>query len=151
MDNMTIQDYAAMQNLMCDRSHAWGKGAGIWAIVAIILIAFIAIIWQKNCNEKVQFATSLARLDGRVDAIEPAVTSQGNNLYKLNGVMSATVQGVGDLKECVNDKLDLLENQVLFQRRGCGCNSGCGNREFRQSSVYNLASTSVTVDETCRN
>lgn len=153
MDNMSIQDYAAMQNIMGERSHAWGKGAGIWAIVAVIIIAFLVIVWQKNCNEKVQFATSLARLDGRVDAIEPAVTSQGNNIYKINGVLASTVQGVGDLKECVNDKIDFLENQVLFQRRrgGCGCNDGCGNREFRQTSTYNLASTNVTVDETCRN
>lgn len=149
MDGMTFQDYAKMQELMCDKSHSWGKGAGIWAIVAIILIAFIALIWNRNCNEKVQFATAVAKLDGRLDAVEPAVTAQGNNLYKLNGVVSATVQGVGDLKECTNDKLACLENQVLFQRRSGGC--GCGNREFRQTSTYNLASTNVTVDETCRN
>lgn len=135
--------------------HGWGLTTAAYLIVAAIVLAFFVYVWQKNCNEKVQFATSMARLDGRVDAIEPAVTAQGNNLYKLNGTMSATVQGVKSLKESVDNQLFELNDEVFYNpgRRGrhsgnCG---GCGNREFRQSSTYNLASTTVTVDETCRN
>ena len=150
MSGLSVQDYAAMREIEQHR----GKDHSIYTvgllIVAAIVIAFFVYMFSKNSNEKVQFATAVSKLDGRLDALEPAVTAQGNNIYRLNGVVSSTVQGVGDMKECVNDKLALLENQVLFQRRGSGCGCG-GNREFRQTSTYNLASTNVTVDETCRN
>lgn len=150
MSGLSVQDYAAMREIEQHR----GKDHSIYTvgllIVAAIVIAFFVYMFSKNSNEKVQFATAVSKLDGRLDAIEPAVTAQGNNIYRLNGVVASTVQGVGDLKECTNDKLALLENQVLFQRRGGGCGCG-GNREFRQTSTYNLASTNVTVDETCRN
>ena len=154
MENMSIQDYVGMQSLMCDKSSAWGKGSGIWAIVAVIIILAIVLVWRSNCNEKVQFATSLARLDGRLDAVEPVVTAHGNNLYRLNGTTSATVQGVKDLKENTYNQLYELNDEIFYNpgRRGrCGGGCGCGNREFRQTSTYNLASTNVTVDETCRN
>ena len=150
MNGLSVQDYAAMREIEQHR----GKDHSIYTvgllIVAAIVIAFFVYMFSKNSNEKVQFATAVAKLDGRLDAIEPALTSQGNNIYRLNGVVASTVQGVGDLKECTGDKLALLENQVLFQRRSGGCGCG-GNREFRQTSTYNLASTNVTVDETCRN
>lgn len=151
MNGLSVQDYAAMRDI----EHHKSKDQSIYTvgllIVAAIVIAFFVWMFGKNSNEKVQFATAVAKLDGRLDAIEPAVTAQGNNIYRINGVLSSTVQGVGDLKECTNDKLAFLENQVLFQRGrngGCGCS---GNREFKQTSTYNLASTNVTVDETCRN
>ena len=121
----------------------------LWVIAAVVIIALIAYLWNKNCTEKAEIAAGVQRLVGRVDAIEPAVTAQGSNIYKLNGVVSATVQGVGDLKECTNDKLDFLEGQVLFQgNRRCG---GCGGSEYKRTQTYNLASTALTVDDTCRN
>jgi hypothetical protein len=87
-----------------------------------------------------------------VDALEPAVTSQGNNIYTLNGVVASTVQGVKDMKQCFGDDIYQLNEEIFYGARrtrgGCG---GCGNREFKQTSTYNLASTNVTVDETCRN
>jgi hypothetical protein len=151
MEAKDLLEIQAIEN-MGDKNHnkGWSRDTALWIIAAVIVVAFVFWGWQRGCTEKTEIAVGLANLAGRVNAIEPAVTSQGNNIYKLNGVVSATVQGVGDLKECTNDKLDFLEGQVLFQngRRSCG---GCGNREFKQSSTYNLASTQVTVDETCRN
>ena len=152
MNGLSVQDYAAMRDI----EHHKSKDQSIYTvgllIVAAIVIAFFVWMFGKNSNEKVQFATAVAKLDGRLDAIEPAVTAQGNNIYRINGVLSSTVQGVGDLKECTNDKLAFLEGKVLFQGRGRSGSCGCGgNREFKQSSTYNLASTTVTVDETCRN
>lgn len=152
MADFNLQDYAAMRELECGHKKGWSESIALYIIGFVIFLAILAWAWNKMSTEKTEIAVGLANVVGRVNAIEPAVTSQGNNIYKINGVLSSTVQGVGDLKECTNDKLDLLENQILFQRsrRGCGCNDGCGNREFRQTSTYNLASTNVTVDETCR-
>lgn len=151
MNGLSVQDYAAMRDI----EHHKSKDHSIYTvgllIVAAIVIAFFVWMFGKNSNEKVQFATAVAKLDGRLDAIEPAVTAQGNNIYRLNGVVASTVQGVGDLKECTNDKLDFLEGQVLFQGRGRSGSCGCGGREFKQTSTYNLASTNVTVEENCRN
>lgn len=150
MADMSLQDYAAMRELESGHKKGWGESIALYIIGFVILLAILVWAWNKMNTEKTEIAVGLANIAGRVNALEPAVTSQGNNIYKINGVLASTVQGVGDLKECTNDKLDLFEDQILFQR-GRGCGSGCGNREFRQTSTYNLASTSVTVDETCRN
>lgn len=154
MADFNLQDYAAMRDLECQHRKGWGSTTALWVIAAVIIIGFIVYNWTVNCNEKVQFATGLAKLDGRVDAIEPVVTAHGNNLYSLNGVTSATVQGVKDMKHTFGEDIFQLNDEIFYnprRRSGCGCNSGCGNREFRQTSTYNLASTNVTVDETCRN
>ena len=153
MSGLSVQDYAAMRDIEQNR----GKDHSIYTVgllmVAAIVIAFFVYMFSKNSNEKVQFATAVAKLDGRIDAIEPAVTSQGNNIYRLNGVVASTTQGVKDLKQSVDDQLYELNDEVFYSRRhrnggGCGCG---GNREFKQTSTYNLASTNVTVDETCSN
>lgn len=126
----------------------------LWVIVAVVIFAVIVWVWNKNCTEKAEIAAGVQKLVGRVDALEPAVTSQGNNIYTLNGVMASTVQGVKDLKQCFGDDIYQLNEEIFYGRShshgrgGCG---GCGGREFKQTSTYNLASTNVTVDETCRN
>lgn len=153
MNGLSVQDYAAMRDIEYHKNKDHSIYTVGLLIVAAIVIAFFVWMFGKNSNEKVQFATAVSKLDGRLDALEPAVTAQGNNIYRLNGVVASTVQGVGDLKECTNDKLAFLEGQVLFQGRGRsgGCGCGCGGREFKQTSTYNLASTNVTVEENCRN
>ena len=154
MNGLSVQDYAAMRDI----EHHKSKDQSIYTvgllIVAAIVIAFFVWMFGKNSNEKVQFATAVAKLDGRIDAIEPALTSQGNNIYRLNGVVASTTQGVKDMKQNFEDQLYELNDEVFYSRhnrnRGSGCGCG-GNREFKQTSTYNLASTNVTVDETCRN
>lgn len=127
----------------------WSGKTALWVIAAVIVVAFVFWGWKHGCNEQQATAVAVANLNGRINAIEPALTAQGNNLYSLNGVVSATVQGVKAMKECFGEQLFELNDEVFYnRRRGCG---GCGNREFKQSSTYNLASTAVTVDETCRN
>lgn len=123
----------------------------LWAIFAIVIIALLVWVWNRNCTEKAEIAAGVQKLVGRVDALEPAVTSQGNNIYALNNAVSATVQGVKDMKQCFGEDIYQLNEEVFYnprRRSGCG---GCGNREFKQTSTYNLASTNVTVDESCRN
>ena len=155
MSGLSVQDYAAMREIEQHR----GKDHSIYTvgllIVAAIVIAFFVYMFSKNSNEKVQFATAVSKLDGRLDAIEPAVTAQGNNIYRLNGVVASTTQGVKDMKQNFEDQLYELNDEVFYSRSNrhgrsgsCGCG---GNREFKQTSTYNLASTNVTVEENCRN
>lgn len=137
---------------MENEGKGWGMTTALWVIVAVVILALLAYIWNKNCTEKAEIAAGVQKLVGRVDALEPAVTSQGNNIYTLNGVVASTVQGVKDMKQCFGDDIYQLNEEIFYgarhRRGGCG---GCGNREFKQTSTYNLASTNVTVDETCRN
>lgn len=128
---------------------SWGGNIALYIIAAVIVIAIFAWLWNHNANEKAQFATGIANLQGRVNAIEPALTAQGNNIFSLNGVVASTVQGVKDMKECFGYDISELNNAVFTARTRSGC-GGCGNREFKQSQTYNLASTTVTVDDTCR-
>ena len=128
----------------------WGGNIALYIIAAVIIIAILAYMWHKNANEKAQFSTGIAELVGRVNALEPAVTAQGNNLFALNGALASTVQGVKDMKECFGYDIAGLNEAVFAPRTRTACGS-CGNREFKQSSTYNLASTQVIVDETCRN
>lgn len=142
---MSLQDYAAMRELESGHKKGWSESIALYLIGFVIFLAIIVWAWNKMNTEKTEIAVGLANVVGRVNAIEPAVTSQGNSIFNLNGVVSAAVQGVSDFKECTIDKFNALEGSIF--RRSCG---SCGNREFKQSSVYNLASTNVTVDETCR-
>lgn len=150
MADMTLSDYANMRALEHEKTKGWGSATALWVIAAVIIVAFIAMIWQRNCTEKAEIAAGVQKLVGRVDAIEPAVTSQGNNLFSLNGVVASTVQGVKDIKTCFGEDIYQLNEEVFYGRRGRS--GGCcgGGREFKQTSTYNLASTAVTVDETCR-
>lgn len=128
---------------------SWGGNIALYLIVGVIVIAIFAWLWNHNSNEKAQFATGIANLQGRVNAIEPVLTAQGNNIFSLNGVMASTVQGVKDIKETFGYDIAGLNDAVFTARTRSGC-GGCGNREFKQSQTYNLASTTVTVDDTCR-
>lgn len=151
---MDLKDYAELKALENDKHKGWGSSIALYIIAAVIVIAWFVYVWQQNCNEKVQFATGLANVVGRVNAIEPAVTAQGENLFKLNGAFSATAQGVRDFKDCASSQLYQLNDEV-FYNSGCrrsrsGNCGGEGNRVFKQSQTYNLASTQVTVDDYCR-
>lgn len=128
----------------------WGGNIALYIIAAVIVLAIFAWLWNRNSNEKAQFATGIANLQGRVNAIEPVLTAQGNNIFSLNGVIASTVQGVKDMKECFGYDIAGLNDAVFTARTRSGSCGGCGNREFKQSQVYNLASTTVTVDDTCR-
>ena len=126
----------------------------LWAIFAIVIIALLVWVWNKNCTEKAEIAAGVQKLVGRVDALEPAVTAQGNNIYALNNAVSATAQGVKDMKQCFGDDIYQLNEEIFYGRshsRGRGGCGGCGGSEYKRTQTYNLASTALTVDDTCRN
>jgi hypothetical protein len=146
---MTFQDFATMQEMTHQRTRGWSSATALWVIAAVIVVAFFVYNWSHSCNEKIQFATGLANITGRVNALEPAVTAHGNNLYALNGVTAAAVQGIGDAKQNFAEQIYELNNQVFYGRRGC-CNGSSNNgRQFTQTSNYTLASQAVAVTESC--
>lgn len=147
---MDFDDLVKAEYLKREEHSGWGGNIALYIIAGVIIIAIFAYLWNKNSNEKAQFSVGIANLQGKLAALEPAVTAQGNNIFQLNGVVASTVQGVKDMKETFGYDIAGLNDAVFTARNRSGC-GGCGNREFKQSSTYNLASTQVTVDETCRN
>lgn len=157
---MTISDYAAIKELENEHRDGWGSTTALWVIVAAIIVFAIVYNWTKNCNEKVQFAVGMSRMEGRLNCIEPNVDFIGKQLYAANGAISATVQGVGDMKSNFDNQLFQLNREVFFETNHCcgrdgrgrgGNCCGGGNREFAQTQNYTLASQGVTVTERCIN
>lgn len=152
MDNLSIQDLFAYRELSGDNNKhdcRWSMSTSLWVIVGIIFV--IALLWyvHRTGNDKADLAASIQKLYGRVDAIEPAVTAQGNNIYALNSVMSATTQAVGDFKTLANEQLASLNGAVFTSR--CGCGNGCGNGSprFVKRDNYCLNDSSLQAIETC--
>ena len=147
---MDFDDLVKAKFLEKEEHGGWGGNIALYIIAAVIVLAIFAWLWNRNSNEKAEFATGIANLQGRVNAIEPVLTAQGKNIFSLNGVIASTVQGVKDMKECFGYDIAGLNDAVFTARTRSGSCGGCGNREFKQSQTYNLASTTVTVDDTCR-
>lgn len=149
MEGMTIQDVMALNEITRKDHHEgkWSMATSLWVIVGIIFV--IALLWyvHRTGADKADLAASIQGLYGRVNALEPAVTAQGNNLYALNGVMSATTQAFGDYKSVTSQQLSALDNAVFVARCSGGCNNG-GTR-FTKRDNYCLSDSSLQAVETC--
>lgn len=127
----------------------WGQNTALWAIVAIIVV--IAFLWfcHKSGEDKANLAGSIQNLYGRVNTLEPVVADNVAVLRKVGNTLSASVQGISDIKADV----DALDGAVFVPT--CGCNQrggcGCGTEKFRKESTYTLASTTLTEVDTCNN
>lgn len=149
MDGMTIQDVMAL-NEITRKDHnegRWSMATSLWVIVGIIFI--VALLWyvHRTGAEKADLAASVQKLVGRVDAIEPAVTAQGNNIFNINSVLSATTQAFGDYKTVAEAQLAALNGAVFTSRCGGGCNNG-GTR-FVKRDNYCLSDSSLQAIDTC--
>lgn len=111
---MTISDYASIKELENEHRDGWGSTTALWVIVAALILFAIVYNWTRNCNEKVQFAVGMARMEGRLNCIEPDVRWAGQQLYAANGAISATVQGVGDMKQNFGNQLFQLNREVFY-------------------------------------
>lgn len=149
MEGMTIQDVMAL-NEITRKDHnegRWSMATSLWVIVGIIFV--IALLWyvHRTGADKADLAASVQKLVGRVDAIEPAVTAQGNNLFNINSVLSATTQAFGDYKTVAEAQLASLNGAVFTSRCGGGCNNG-GTR-FVKRANYCLSDSSLQEIDTC--
>lgn len=84
---MTISDYASIKELENEHRDGWGSTTALWVIVAALILFAIVYNWTRNCNEKVQFAVGMARMEGRLNCIEPDVRWAGQQLYAANGAI----------------------------------------------------------------
>lgn len=147
---MDFKDMAAIKEMMDDhRGGRWGQNTALWAIVAIILV--IAFLWfcRKAGDDKADLAASVQNVYARVNAIEPAVTAQGNAISELKSVTTATTQAVGDFKATALRNLAALDNAVFVSRCGDHHSCGCNDSRFIKKSVFTPSTTSVEQVETC--
>lgn len=149
---MTVQDLAALQELTKDKHPGkWSENTALWAIVIVLII--LALMWYINRvgSDKADLAASIQSATSRVNALEVATTTQGNNLMSINSVLSATAQAVGDFKSVANQQLAALDGAVFMPRSGgCGCNgSGTGSARFVKRANYCLEDQSLQEIDTC--
>jgi outer membrane murein-binding lipoprotein Lpp len=125
----------------------WGQNIALYIIAGVILVALFIWLCHKSGEDKANLAGAVQKLYGRVDAIEPAVTANANNIYRINNTQAQIKQAVQDTRDDVAD----LDNAVFTSR--CGCNRGgcgCGSSSFEKRSNYTLDSTTVTEIDTCK-
>lgn len=149
MENMTIQDMMAYNELTRDHHEGkWSIATSLWVIVGVALVIYFLWTAHKQGDAKADLAASIQGLYGRVNALEPAVAAQGNNLYSINSVLSATTQAVGDFKTVANAQLAALDGAVFVSRcQAGGCNNG--GARFVKRDNYCLSDSSLQAIETC--
>lgn len=159
---MELADYAAMRELEQNHGNCWAKSSPIWVIAAVIVIGFFVYMFNKNCGEKVAFATGLANLDGRINCLAPQVSKLNEQMYGAAQTFAGLTVGLNDIRENYSAKLDALNNTVYwnpvnngwYRNVCCQQNNGCcsPNRVFAQTSTYAQTGTpQVTVTESCGN
>nr|DAV44017.1 MAG TPA: hypothetical protein [Caudoviricetes sp.] len=157
---MELQDAAALQELSHRNGERWGTNTALWVIAAVVVIAFVANIWSRNCSEKVAFATGLANLDGRINCITPQVQTLNSQMYGAAQTFAGLVVGVNDMKESNQIQFGQLNNTVFYNpinngysRCGTNRSSCCGSpsRVFAQTQTFTPSTNEVTVTETCGN
>ena len=127
----------------------WGQNTALWAIVVVILVIFAIWLCNKTGQDKADLAASVQGVVSRVNAIEPAVTANGQNIYRLNNSVAKTQQSI----QFIGDDVAALDDAVYVPRCGQGRGGcGCGNTEkFRKESTYTLDTTTLTEIDTCNN
>lgn len=158
---MELQDAAALQELSHRNGERWGTNTALWVIAAVVVIAFVANIWSRNCSEKVAFATGLANLDGRINCITPQVSRLNEQMYGAAQAFAGLTVGVNDMRENNAVQFGALNNTVYYNPVNSGYfgfgrsrNSGCcgsPSRVFAQTQTYTPSTSEVTVTETCGN
>lgn len=126
----------------------WGQNTALWAIVAIIVV--ITFLWfcHKSGEDKAALAGAVQSVTSRVNALEPAVTANGQNIYRINSAVGKAQQSI----QFIGDDIAALDDAVYVPRCGHGRSGcGCGTEKFRKESTYTLDSTTLTEVDTCNN
>ena len=148
MEN-TINEWMAYNEITRDHHEGkWSIATSLWVIVGVAVVILLLWWMHKQGDAKADLAASIQGLYGRVNAIEPVVTAQGNNLYSINSVLSATTQAFGDFKGVTDAQLAALNGAVYVPRCSSGC-GGNGNARFVKRANYCLSDSSLQEIDTC--
>lgn len=128
----------------------WGQNTALWAIVVVILVIFAIWLCNRTGKDKADLAASVQGVVSRVNAIEPAVTANANNIYGLSNSVARAQQSIKFIGKDVEDLDDAIYvPRCGHGRGGCGC--GCGDDKFRKETTYTLGTTTLTEIDTCNN
>lgn len=127
----------------------WGQNTALWAIVVVALVIFAIWLCNKTGKDKADLAASVQGVVSRVNAIEPAVTANANNILGLSNSVAKAQQSI----QFIGADVASLDDAVYVPRcahgRGHGC--GCGEDKFRKETTYTLGTTTLTEIDTCNN
>ena len=124
----------------------WGQNIALYIIAGVILVALFIWLCHKSGEDKAALAGAVQSVTSRVNALEPAVTANANNIYGLSNSVARANQSI----KFIGDDVAALDDAVYVPscghgRRGCGC----GTEKFRKESTYTLDSTTLTEVDTC--
>ena len=126
----------------------WGQNIALYIIAAVIVLALFMWFVHQTGKEKAELAAGVQGVVSRVNALEPAVTANGQNIYRINNAVGKAQQSI----QFIGDDVAALDDAVYVPK--CGNNRGgcgCGTEKFRKESTYTLDSTTLTEVDTCNN
>ena len=126
----------------------WGQNIALYIIAGVILIALFIWLCHKSGEDKANLSAAVQGVVSRVNAIEPAVTANGQNIYRLNNSVGKVQQSI----QFIGDDVAALDDAVYVPRCGHGRSGcGCGDDKFRKETTYTLGTTTLTEIDTCNN
>ena len=126
----------------------WGQNIALYIIAGVILVALFIWLCHKSGEDKANLAGAVQSVTSRVNALEPAVTANANNIYGLSNSVARANKSIKFICEDVAS----LDDAVYVPRCGHGRGGcGCGTEKFRKESTYTLDSTTLTEVDTCNN
>jgi outer membrane murein-binding lipoprotein Lpp len=128
----------------------WGQNIALYIIAGVILVALFIWLCHKSGEDKANLAGAVQSVTSRVNAIEPAVTANANNIYGLSNSVARANQSIQFLGADVANLDDAVYVPSCGHGRGRG-GCGCGTEKFRKESTYTLDSTTLTEVDTCNN
>ena len=100
----------------------WGQNTALWAIVVVALVIFAIWLCNKTGKDKADLAASVQGVVSRVNAIEPAVTANANNILGLSNSVAKAQQSI----QFIGADVASLDDAVYVSRCGHG-RGGLGN------------------------
>ena len=99
----------------------WGQNIALYIIAGVILIALFIWLCHKSGEDKANLAGAVQSVTSRVNALEPAVTANANNIYGLSNSVARANQSI----KFIGEDVASLDDAVYVPRCGHG-RGGCG-------------------------
>ena len=126
----------------------WGQNIALYIIAGVILVALFIWLCHKSGEDKANLSAAVQGVVSRVNAIEPAVTANGQSISRLNNSVGKVQQSI----QFIGDDVAALDDAVYVTRCGHGRSGcGCGDDKFRKETTYTLGTTTLTEIDTCNN